>query len=193
MQHKRYRLGKPRRKQDSHTDTHCTCNTYTIITPKVLTSQMETRKTIHQGRRLASDAEANSLLDEVSGYVHHTVLLSQEKGASSWLSSLPIQEHGFTPHRGAFHDALAVHYSWTPKEIPVECTCGKRFTIEHALSCARGIFSTLRHNEIRDLTTSMLSEVYTNVSVQPSLQELSGKTLSGRPFNGYSDVWADIQ
>ena len=30
------------------------------------------------------------------------------KGASSWLTSTPIEEFGFTLHEGAFHDALAI-------------------------------------------------------------------------------------
>ena len=31
-----------------------------------------------------------------------------EKGASSWLSTLPIADHGFTQHKGAFRDALCL-------------------------------------------------------------------------------------
>ena len=55
-----------------------------------------------------------------------------------------------------------------------------------------GRFPILRHNEIRELTTSMLSEVCTNVSVEPFLQELSGKTLSVRSANRDSDAQADV-
>ncbi len=32
-----------------------------------------------------------------------TMALASEKGASSWLTTLPIEEHGFTLHKGAFH------------------------------------------------------------------------------------------
>ena len=31
---------------------------------------------------------------------------SQEKGASSWVSALPIDEQGFFMHKGAFRDAI---------------------------------------------------------------------------------------
>ncbi|KAL5470938.1 hypothetical protein EMCRGX_G028997 [Ephydatia muelleri] len=31
-------------------------------------------------------------------------------GASTWLSMLPIQEHGFALHKGAFRDALCLRY-----------------------------------------------------------------------------------
>ena len=40
--------------------------------------------------------------------------LAREKGASSWLTSLPIEEFGFALHKGAFRDALALQYSWQP-------------------------------------------------------------------------------
>ena len=40
-----------------------------------------------------------------------------------------------------------------------QCTCLTNFTIEHALNCPRGGFPTLRHNEIRNLTGNLLTEV----------------------------------
>ena len=36
--------------------------------------------------------------------------VAAEKGASSWLSTLPIADHGLTLHKGAFGDALCLHY-----------------------------------------------------------------------------------
>ena len=45
-------------------------------------------------------------------------------GASSWLTSLPIEEFGFTLHKGAFRDAIAFRYEWPSPRIPVSCDCG---------------------------------------------------------------------
>ena len=70
-----------------------------------------------------------------------------------------------------------MRYGWIPKELPTECVCGSKFLVEHALSCNRGGFPTLRHNEVRDLTASLLSDVCSNVCVKPELQELSGEAL----------------
>ena len=36
----------------------------------------------------------------------------QVKGASSWLSVVPLHEHGFSLAKGDFRDALALHFSW---------------------------------------------------------------------------------
>ena len=36
--------------------------------------------------------------------------VAAEKGVSSWLSTLPIADHGLTLQKGAFGDALCLHY-----------------------------------------------------------------------------------
>ncbi len=43
-------------------------------------------------------------------------------------------------------------------------------------------FPILRHNEIRDLTVNLLTEVCHDVSVEPALQPLTGELLSGASF-----------
>ena len=83
--------------------------------------------------------------------------LAQEKGASSWLTALPIEEFGFTLHKSAFRDAVALRYGWQPANIPSTCACGKEFTVEHVLSCAKGGFPSIRHNEIRDVSAQLMS------------------------------------
>ena len=53
------------------------------------------------------------------------------------------------------------------------------FRTQYALSCPKGGFTILRHNEIRDLTANVLSEVCHNVNVEPALQPLTGEVFSG--------------
>jgi len=55
--------------------------------------------------------------------------LAGEKGASSWLSTLPLECNGFALHKGDFCDAVALRYGWCP---PSNCVCDKSNTIEHA-------------------------------------------------------------
>ena len=103
--------------------------------------------------------------------------LASEKGASNWLTTLPIQEFGFSLHKGAFADALALRYRWTPTRIPVSCVCGSSFTVEHVLSWPRGGFPILCHNEVRDVTANLLTEVCHDVRIEPDLQPLTGEAL----------------
>ena len=85
--------------------------------------------------------------------------LSTEKGASNWLTVLPVEEFGFSLHKGAFRDALALRYGWQLSNIPQTCSCGSNFTVEHMLSCAKGGYPSIRHNEIRDFTAHLMTEV----------------------------------
>ena len=47
--------------------------------------------------------------------------------------------------------------------------------MQHALSCPCGGFPLIRHNELRDLTTNLLSEVCTDVGIKPTLQPLDNE------------------
>ena len=105
------------------------------------------------------------------------MVLTQEKSASSWLTTLSISKHGFALHKGAFRDALALRYGWDPPNTPSHCICGKSFTVEHALSCSFGGYPTLRHNEIQNLTANLLSEVCHNVTIEPTLQPVTRETF----------------
>ena len=58
--------------------------------------------------------------------------------------------------------------------------CGQLFTIAHALSCPTGGYPSIRHNELHDITADLLKEVCSDVTVEPSLQPLTGEVLSMR-------------
>ena len=65
-----------------------------------------------------------------------TIDLASEKGASTWLSVLPIKEQDFSLHKG---DALRLRYSWPLPNQPQKCACGKVFNIDHAMICPKGL------------------------------------------------------
>ena len=115
--------------------------------------------------------------------------LATEKGSSTWLTALPLAEHGFALHKGAFHDALALRYGWAPSEMPSKCACGNNLSVEHALSCAKGGFPSIRHNEIRDLTATLLTEVCHDVCIEPGLQPISNEILTGATTNTHTHLF----
>ena len=129
----------------------------------------------------------------LSNNLQLSLKLAGEKGASSWLSTLPLECHGFALHKGGFCDALALRYGWSPKNLPVSCVCGRSNNIEHALSCPNGAFPTIRHNDIRDLTAELMSEVCHDVSTVPPLQHLSGESPSLRTANQDDGARLDIK
>ena len=95
------------------------------------------------------------------------------------MRSCPGSKHGFALHKGSFHDALALRYGWSPSEMPSKCACGNNLSVEHALSCAKGGFPSIRHNEIHDLTATLLTEVCHDVC-----------TARGRAVNQVEDPFS---
>ena len=147
---------------------------------EALTNQISAKAEIQRERRQKADLNANRLREELTPTLKKAMDLAKEKGSSSWLTTLPLEEHGFCLHKGAFVDALALRYGWCPPNTATNCVCGANFTIEHALSCPRGGFPSIRHNEIRDLTATLMTEVCNNVCVEPDLQPFSSETMARR-------------
>ena len=73
----------------------------------------------------------------------------------------------------AFHDALVLRCGWPLSRTPSHGACGTSFTVDRALSCPKGGLPTLRHNEIRDLTATLLTEVCHQIHVEPEVQPVS--------------------
>ena len=68
-----------------------------------------------------------------------------------------------------------MRYGWVLDRLPAICVCGSRFDVPHALSCKRGGFVTLRHNELRNITADLLREVCVDVKIEPMLAEMEGE------------------
>ena len=75
---------------------------------------------------------------------------------------------------------MHLHYGWDLTRLPASCECGTNFTIDHALSCKKGGFISLRHNKIRNITASLLRETCRDVRIEPCLQHLTGETFEER-------------
>ena len=116
--------------------------------------------------------------------------LGQEKGASSWLSAIPVQEHGFALHKGDFQDVFV--HNWHPTHLPTKCACGCAFSVNHAMDCRTGEFPTRRHNEIRDITPEIMSDVCYNVMIEPQLHNLTGETFRRKTTKTEDNTCLDI-
>ena len=104
--------------------------------------------------------------------------VAQLKGASAWLTALPLKDEGYVLNKREFFDAVRMRYKWELKRLPLNCACGKKFDVEHANNCHRGGFIKRRHDRIRDMFAEMLDDVAYDVCVEPALQPLTGEALS---------------
>ena len=96
------------------------------------------------------------------------------------MTAIPIKEKGFYLSKSEFWDAIYLRYGFELKRIPSTCVCGKAFSIEHALTCPRGGFVSMRHNIIRDTTADLLNEVSKDVKTEPKLIHNGAKIFPGR-------------
>ena len=85
----------------------------------VLDAQCLAKSDVVASKRQAQEGKAVSVCDALPANLKRIVSLSGDKGASSWLSALPVEEHGFALHKGAFRDAICLHYGWLPIYISV--------------------------------------------------------------------------
>ena len=114
------------------------------------TEQLSGKSAIHLSRQ-SSYCDTSSLHSHLSHSLQTASDLATIREASAWLSALPLSEYGFTLHKAAFHDAIALRYGWPLRQTPSHCAYGAAFSVDHTLSCPKGGLPSLRHNEIRDL------------------------------------------
>ena len=102
-----------------------------------------------------------------------------EKGASSFLTCLPLGKLRFHLTRQEFHDAISVRYNMpiVGDPRPEICCCGDKNTIEHALSCKKGGYVSLRNNCIRDYIAGELDSICYNTQIEPRLLSTNGRDL----------------
>ena len=104
--------------------------------------------------------------------------LATQKGASGWLTVLPIRDTNFDLNKCEFRDAVKLRYDWDVRDMPSVYVCGDHFNVDHAMICKRGGFVIQRHNELRDLEAEMLRMVCNGVEIGPVLQDITGEELN---------------
>ena len=127
----------------------------------------------------------------VSGKILRAVDLATQKGASSWLSVLPIRDMNFDLSKREFRDAVKLRYDWYVPDMPFVCVCRDHFSVDHAMIGKRGGFVIQRHNELRDLEAEMLRMLCNGVEIEPILQDITGEELN-RGANTAPDAQQDI-
>ena len=67
-----------------------------------------------------------------------------------------------------FWDSIRLRYDWPIPGLPISYWCGEGLNVQYAMSCRKGGFVTLRHNEVRHITTTLLSDICKDVKFEPS-------------------------
>lgn len=128
--------------------------------------------------------EADEIHSSLDSTTRRAMELAQEKGASFWLTSIPIVEHRARTlpfYKRAFRSAVAFRYGWREEGMLSTCACKKANVLSHALSCHKGGYIIHCHNDIRDTTAAILKETpqVRCVEIEPPLQPLTREVLNG--------------
>ena len=91
-----------------------------------------------------------------------------EKGASSWLTALPLKSLNYVLNKQESQDSIQLRYGWSIKGMPTYCSCGEKNSVYHALDCKLGGYVSMRHDSIRDTLAYFLREAKCkDVRVEP--------------------------
>ena len=147
---------------------------------------------ISSDRQKAQKDTLEHLISTLPEDMIRRIQTAQETGASNWLTSLPIRAKGFSLNKQEFLDAVALRYGWPVEGLPNTCACGAPNNVTHTMTCKKGGFVCIRHDEVRDLTASMLREVCHDVSTEPTLLSLDGEHMHYRTANTNNEARVDI-
>ena len=104
--------------------------------------------------RKEKDVDVKGKLEELKVSLpvrtQRAVDLACEKGASSWLTTIPLKDLNFDLSKREFRDALRLRYDWPIPDSPSVCVCGCSFTVDHAMICQRGGLIIQHHNELTE-------------------------------------------
>ena len=90
----------------------------TTFTSSIHNDQLKAKQSTHKISRQLANTAASQFKSRVDQQLLRAIDLASEKGASAWLTALPIEEHGFALHKGAFRDALCLRYGWLQQTFP---------------------------------------------------------------------------
>ncbi len=69
---------------------------------EIIAKQLESKALVRQENNAKSSMDADEIGELLPGSLRRAVDLAKEKGSSTWLTALPLVEHGFALHKGAF-------------------------------------------------------------------------------------------
>lgn len=135
-----------------------------------------------------------NVLGKATKVMKLAVQAASQKGASSWITSIPTYSHNTILHKNDFVDAIYIRYGWDLLNIPLECKCHAKFSLQHALDCKLGGLRVIQHNEARDTMAQFMREAgFTSVETEPKLQPLSGETFIYKSANKDEEARSDIK
>ena len=81
---------------------------------QIQADQHQAKKAVCNCNHIAATTEAETIKQKLSSSQQVAMDQASWRGASSWLTAIPIAEYKFTLYKQAFQDALCIRYGWRP-------------------------------------------------------------------------------
>ena len=94
---------------------------------------------VHNRQNTLLKQKVKEVEQSLSKNTLRAVQQAKEKGASNWLSVIPLEEHEFTLNKGEFRDAIAIRYNKALRGLLSQCPCGQKYDVTHALNCKKEV------------------------------------------------------
>ena len=95
-------------------------------------SQQQIKAAVRTKKSSRLKQSPKNMQEQLPAPLQRSIELSQEKGASTWLTALPIDNHGFALHKTAFRDALISPIWLSDQELTI--TLQLWSCIQHCMS-----------------------------------------------------------
>ena len=115
-------------------------------------------QSVHKEKDEALQERCENVRNSQSSKTGRAADFAMEKGASGWLTVIPLEDMDYTLSERELRDAVHLRYDWQTNDIPSVCVCGDKFSADRAMICRRGDFIIKWHNELRDLEAEMLNQ-----------------------------------
>ena len=120
----------------AHVDSIATQSTFMVEGD----NSAEELKRKHKALKIAS---VKSRMQSIDSTLPTDLLQSvnqlRDKGASSWLTTVPLIDHGLVLNKQEFRDTPRLRYNNIMRlsDLPSKCVCGEKHTVCHGLSCKK--------------------------------------------------------
>ena len=156
--------------------------------------QLKIKSHIKKRKEERLKAEWSSIRSKMPEKMQRAMDFANEKGASYFLTALPLEEQGFTFHsKQDFRDLIRMRYRKRIPNLPSICSCGSPYSLDHSQICKLSGFIHMRHDNVSRLFAFQAKKSFRDVEVEPHLQPLSGEKMRYNSANIKSEARSDVR
>ena len=122
----------------------------------------------------------------------HALELASKKGASNCLTALPLSRYNSNLNKSEFRDGIYLITDGT-NQFSIHMCMWSIFWPQSPLHCAKGGYTHMRHDEIKDSFGILMSELCYEFKIGPKLQSLQAQSFVNKSIPFDEDARLDVK